>query len=261
MRLAANLTLLYGDLPVADRFAAAARDGFTYVEILQPYDYSAHWYAQQLHEHGLELILINTPVTSPDYSMGVAAQPGVASVFQAAIDQAAHVCHVTGCQQIHVLAGLRNTTFSRDAQSQVLRENLRWALARHPALEFNLEALNQDDVPAYFYDRPAQVAAELTKLSGTRIGMQFDFYHVTKQGLNLIEQLDANIDDVRHVQVAGAPLRHEPELYADDVWAGFKRLQTLGYQRYVGLEYRPENGVANGLSWLQPLLDQGLARF
>src|SRR5690554_1279461 len=102
MRLAANLSLLYSYLPVAERFAAAEVDGFRYVEILAPYDESPEWYAQQLRHHGLELVLINTPVVSSEYPVGVAAQPGSQKLFQDAMAQAASVCQATGCTAVHV---------------------------------------------------------------------------------------------------------------------------------------------------------------
>src|SRR5699024_2254963 len=104
MQLAANLTLLYADLPVTERFAAASNDGFGHVEILAPYDESPQWYARQLDLHGLELVLINTPVVSPDYPWGTAAQPAARALFRKAIEQAAAVCRATGCPAIHVMA-------------------------------------------------------------------------------------------------------------------------------------------------------------
>lgn len=260
MQLAANLSLLYADLPVADRFAAAAADGFRHIEILMPYDQSAQWYAQQLQQHGLQLVLINTPVMSDDYPVGLAAQPGAQELFRKAVAQAALVCQATGCGAVHVLAGKLDARHTRQQQSQVLHENLRWATTHYPELVLHLEALNHADVPDYFYNVPEQVAHELAALDIGQVGMQFDFYHVVKENLVPVEQLDSYIRYVRHVQIAGAPDRHEPDLSKDGLMAGIKRLKSLGYRGYIGLEYRPAGMAHEGLTWIDPLIKQGLAQ-
>lgn len=260
MRLAANISLLYSDLPVAERFAAAARDGFRYVEILAPYDESAKWYAQQLNQHNLQLVLINTPAAPPAYPVGMAAQPQAREQFQAAMERAAEVCTATGCKAVHVMAGHAGASDARRAQSDVLKENLDWATKRYPDFVLHLEALNKTDMPDYFYSVPSQVAKELANVDSPNVGMQFDFYHVAKEGLAIEAELTRYFPVVRHVQVAGAPDRHEPVLARDNLLAGFKLLHALGYTGYVGLEYRPAQTARQGLSWVQPLLDQELVR-
>lgn len=260
MYFAANLSMLYSGLSVADRFAAAADDGFRYVEILAPYDESPDWYAQQLTHHDLQLVLINTPAVLPDYPVGVAAQPNGRKQFQDAMMQAATVCAATGCSAVHVMAGKTDSRYSRHEQSIILHDNLLWASARYPGLTLHLEALNKTDMPDYFYSLPEHVAQELATVGNARIGMQFDVYHVVKEGLPIVDQLDRYFSWVRHVQVAGAPGRHEPDLTQHDLLAGFEHLHALGYAGYVGLEYRPARTTSQGLAWLDPLLDKGLVR-
>lgn len=259
MRLAANLSLLYSDLPVAQRFAAAVDDGFRYVEILAPYDETPEWYAQQLEHHGLKLVLINTPVVSPDYPFGVAAQPDAQELFQQAMAQAASVCQATSCTAVHVMVGKTDSRHSRDVQSATLHDNLRWASQQFPDLVLQLEALNQNDVPDYFYSVPEQVAHELRVMDITQVGMQFDFYHVVKEGLSPADQVTQYISFIRHVQIAGAPDRHEPDVAQDGLLEGLKRLKGEGYGGYLGLEYRPTRNARQGLSWTDPLLEQSLA--
>lgn len=250
--------MLYSDLPVAERFAAAADDGFRYVEILAPYDEPPEWYARQLALHDLQLVLINTPAVLPDHPVGIAAQPDGRELFQDAMGQAAAVCAATRCSAVHVMAGRTDSRYSRRTQSDVLRDNLLWASARFPSLVLQLEALNTTDMPDYFYSLPEHVARELEVIDSAQAGMQFDFYHVVKEGLSIVEQLERYFPLVRHVQVAGAPDRHEPDLAQDDLLAGFESLRALGYTGFIGLEYRPARTARQGLSWLQPLLDQGL---
>lgn len=264
MLLAANLSMIYAHLPVEQRFAAAARDGFRYVEILQPYDMSPAWYARQLADHGLQLVLINTPTVQPDYPMGVAAQPDAIAEFQKAMDTAAAVCQETGCSAVHVMAGKNDASHSREAQSAALRENLRWACERHPGLVLQLEALNATDVPDYYYSRPEQVAAELEALTGSRVAMQFDFYHVVKEQLHLSDELRRCFPSVAHIQIAGAPQRAEPRLEQDGLMQGLEQLHEAGYQGYIGLEYRPAAFTPLGapaLDWLSPLLERKLVHF
>jgi|SRR5690554_5294575 len=258
MRFAANLSLLYSELPVAERFEAAAADGFRYVEILAPYDESPEWYAQQLKQCDLELVLINTPVVSPDYPVGVAAQPDARSLFQDAMAKAASVCRATGCTAIHVMAGKTDPRYSREAQSAALHDNLRWASQQYPELVLQLEALNTTDVPDYFYSVPEQVAHELSAMGVAQAGMQFDFYHVVKEGLSPAEQVDRYFPFIRHVQIAGAPDRHEPNVSQDGLMEGIQRLASGGYTGYLGLEYRPTETARQGLSWTDPVCAQKL---
>ena len=124
MQLAANLSLLYAGLPVAERFAAARDDGFRYVEVLAPYDQAPQWYADQLRAHDLELVLINTPVMSDNFPTGLAAQPGKQSLFQAAMQRAVQVCQATGCCAIHVMAGNRDQHYSHAEQSATLKAGI-----------------------------------------------------------------------------------------------------------------------------------------
>lgn len=257
MQLAANLSTLYATLPVAERFAAARHDGFHHVEILAPYDQSPQWYAGRLRDQGLALALINTPPRAPQYPAGLAAQPGAQPLFQDAMRTAAAVCDACACPAVHVMAGGRDAQFSLSEQQDVLLENLRWAAHEFPQLRLQLEALNALDRPGYFYAEPAQVAAILERLDLPRVGMQFDFYHVVKQGLDLVEQIERHYAWVVHVQVAGAPERHEPDLDRDDLMAGFRALKARAYTGKVGLEYYPRSDVAAGLGWLQPLRDDG----
>ncbi len=262
MLLAANISLLYNSLSIDKSLNAAAQDGFSWIEILAPYEHAPQWYADQLAQTGLKLSLINTPGVQPEHPMGLAAQPDQVATFQKSMGQAAAVCEATGCRCVHVLAGWQREDYSVRQQRDVLLDNLRWAHERFPDLTLHLEGLNRYDVPNYFYYRPDQVADVLTALTGLPVGMQFDFYHVVREGLAITSQLARHWAHVVHVQVAGAPARHEPDTSRDGMMEGFQALNELDYGGLVGLEYRPASGVAaDGLHWLEPLKQQGLVRF
>jgi len=253
MLAAANLTLLYGHLPLQDRFAAARADGFSAVEILFPYDQEPQWYARRLREHGLQLVLVNTPIDSGEARWGRAAVPGQEAEFRRDFSRVAEVCRVTACPAVHVMAGCllpEDTAAARDT----LLSNLRWAAAEHPDLLLLLEALNHFDVPGYLYSEPAALREILVKADIAQVGMQFDFYHVRRQGLDVMSELEASLSWIRHVQVAGSPARQEPDLLRDTGFlTGFKRLHEAGYRGYVGYEYRPAGEVSDGLHWADAL--------
>ena len=248
----ANLTLLYGNLALEARFEAARRDGFSFVEILFPYDRAPHWYAERLQEHDLKLALVNTPTDADTARWGVAALPSQTERFRGDLRRAAEVCEATGCPAIHVMAGCVPPTRHNEAFSTLL-DNLRWATAAFPALRMQLEALNEFDVPGYFYSEPKRVQQVLESLSASNAGMQFDFYHVVRQGLDLLAELETALPWLRYVQVAGSPSRHEPDLTQDSLLQGFTRLHQAGYQGNVGFEYRPAASPSDGLRWAQPL--------
>ena len=249
---AANLTLLYGHLPLEARFEAARLDGFSAVEILFPYDRSPQWYAGRLREHGLRLALVNTPVDSQAAPWGRAALRGGQRAFRDDFARAAAVCEATGCGAVHVMAGCvpGGDALARDT----LLGNLAWAQGAYPAIRPQLEALNAFDVPGYFYSRPSAVIDILRAADSRHAGLQFDFYHVARQGLDLMAELEAALPWIRHVQVAGSPLRTEPDLARDGVLEGFERLHAAGYHGCIGYEYRPAASVSQGLRWAEPLL-------
>src|SRR5690554_2541074 len=250
---AANLTLLYGHLPLEARFEAARRDGFRAVEILFPYDRSPEWYAGQLQRHDLRLVLVNTPIEASVAPWGRAALPGQQQAFRDDFARVAAVCEATGCAAVHVMTGC--VAADDPAARQTLLENLSWAAGTWPGLRLQLEALNASDVPGYFYSRPQQVIRILQAIGADAAGLQFDFYHVVREGLDLLAELGTGLPWVRHVQVAGSPARNEPDLGRDQLLEAFRRLHRAGYRGHIGYEYRPAGDVASGLAWADPLLE------
>lgn len=253
MKAAANLSLLYGQLPLEERFAAARDHGFTAVEILFPYDQEPQWYARKLKDHGLQLVLVNTPSDPDTAPWGRAGLPGQEAAFRHDFARAAQVCRASGCGAVHVMAGCPPMG-EREAGRQTLLANLQWAADTYPDLTLQLEALNQFDVPGYHYSKPAEVREILALAGVEQAGMQFDFYHTRRQGLDVVAELEASLPWIRHVQVAGSPARQEPDLARDiSFLQGFRRLYESGYRGHVGFEYRPAGQVSEGLRWAQDL--------
>jgi len=258
VKLAANLSWLYAGEPLEQRFLAAASDGFHAVEILQPYDRSATWYADALERHALQAVLINTPVSEGRGRLGLAAVPGAEDEFQAGFLRAIEVAGKIACPRIHVMAG---DVSGRDAARchETLLRNLEWALViageRHIGL--SLEPLNRIDAPGYFYAQPEQALAFVRHFDSPWLALQFDFYHCVREALDAREEVLRTARWIGHVQIAGAPERHEPDLGRDHLLEAFGLLAHSGYAGWIGCEYRPRTEPVQGLSWCERLRAQG----
>lgn len=248
LRFAANLSWLYQELTFEERFAAAARDGFKAIEILFPYEHRAARVAALLREHGLECRLINAPPGDwPAGERGLAALPGREAEFRASLDEAIEYAKAIGCPRVHVMSGLA------DAHSQAAQdlwvENLRHAANADIAL--TVEPLNARDVPGYFLRTNAQALALIERVGASNLGLQFDLYHAghTEPDVAISLKSAYATGRISHVQIAGLPDRHEPDQL--DQLDQLALLDQLGYDGWVGCEYKPRHGTSAGLGWLR----------
>src|SRR5690606_15428121 len=194
------------------------------------YDLDPALLARQLQEHGLHLVLINTP-PGPQKEKGLAALPGREEAFMAGLEQALAVCRATACPSIHVMAGTPGVRDSRDDCRHTLVGNLRKAaaLAEAHGITLLLEALNRQDMPGYFYYLPEQAADIISEVGSAALLLQFDFYHCQRERLNLDQALRASLPLIHHVQFASPRQRHEPDLDDAEVQAALLALQASGY--------------------------------
>lgn len=259
MELSANLFWLYRHLPPSGDIEAAAEDGFRAVEIALPYDQPPAHYASRLRGAGTELVLINTPLGGGAGRVGWAAVPGGEAAFRAGFDRARAVAAATGCRRIHVMAG-QVEGCAREACEATLRRNLAQALglAAADGLMLTLEPLNRVDAPGYFYHRPEQAVAVLREFDSPLLRLQFDFYHCLMEGLDPGATLAACAPWIGHVQIGGAEGRYEPDLGRDHLLAAVAALPGLGYDSWLGCEYRPRSTPREGLVWCAPLRARGL---
>lgn len=259
MQLSANLTWLYPHLDWGARFHAAAADGFVGAEILLPYDQPPEWYAAQLRSAGLELSLFNTPIGAGKGRLGWAAVPEAQREFGVAFEQARAVAEATGCRRIHVMAG-EVSEHAPAVWGKALAQNLEYALriAEVDDLTLTLEALNRADMAGYAYHHPSQVIAILQAFDSPRLRLQFDYYHGAKEGLDLMEEVQAAAPWIGYVQIAHEQGRTEPDLRLDGWLEAVAVLPVLGYDSWLGCEYQPRATVAQGLDWCAPLQAQGL---
>lgn len=250
MKLAANLSLLYPGLPLSSRIASAARDGFTGVEILFPYEIDAGELARLLAQHALTLALVNTPL-GPDGEKGLACLPGRETEFMQALQSALAICQATGCQIIHVMAGIPGSDLDPVLARRTLICNLQRAapLAAQAGVTLTLEALNRQDMPGYFYYLPEQVADVIAAVGHDALRLQFDLYHSQCEGQNLPVTLHKLLPLVHHVQFAHPNGRHEPDLADPEVQSALRLLAREGYRGWIGCEYIPKGDTQTGLAW------------
>ena len=246
-RFAANLTLLFPELPFLDRFAAARAAGFEGVEVLFPYDESAQEMRDQLVLNGLTFVLQNTP--PPNWSggdRGFAAVPGLEARFRKDFDRALRFADVLKPRHIHVMAGLTDHPGAR----ATFVENLRWAAARVPGRSLTIEPINRIDMPGYWladFDLAAEI---LDEVGAPNVALQFDAYHAHRITGDVIGTWARHGHRAAHVQVAGFPGRHEPSDGEINYPSLFARLDADGYDGWVSAEYNPRGTTAAGLNWL-----------
>jgi len=257
IRLAANLSFLFTELPFLKRFEAAARAGFRAVEFTFAYDVPTPVLKRQLCDNDLKLVLINTPPGDMEADeMGLAALPGrerdAMTAFKLALDYAVAL----DAPLIHLLAGKPVEPSNRQAVDAVFIDNIGRAadLALTASRSLTLEPLNPRDRPGYHLHSIAH-ACELIEASGrSNVKLQLDLYHCQISQGDLIRSIERTFAQIAHVQIAGVPDRSEPSLGEVAYVNVLARLESLGYAGYVGCEYTPASDTLSGLSWATPYL-------
>ncbi|NLD68281.1 MAG: hydroxypyruvate isomerase family protein [Limnobacter sp.] len=252
-RFAANLSTMYTELPFLQRFDAAAKDGFEAVECQFPYEQPAAEVAAALRGSGLAQVLINAPPgDAAAGERGLAGLPGRERDFDAALDRAIEYAQALDCPRIHLMAGVLVDESTRSEQQATYAANLRRAarrLAQH-GLTALIEPINPRDVPGYLINSQAQGHAIVDEVGEPNLKVQMDLYHCQIVEGDLATKIRRYLPRVGHVQVAGVPGRHEPDVGEINYPYLFALLDELGYDGWVGCEYLPRAGTSAGLGWL-----------
>ena len=251
MKAAANLSLLWAELPYLDRFDAASKEGFTAVEVLFPYDTPAKETQRALTSGGLEMVLINAP--PPNYTggeRGYAATPGGAHRFQHDMRRAFRYVEALKVPILHVMAGE-----ARDgAAKTTMIDNLRWAAEAAPeGLTLTIEPLCNVSRPGYFLDDYALAAEILDAVDAPNLGLQFDSYHAQMIHGDAVVVYREYQHLVRHIQIGDAPDRGVPGTGEIDFDRLFEVIRASGYRGWISGEYHPGRHVADGLGWVRML--------
>jgi 2-dehydrotetronate isomerase len=251
-RFAANLAYLFTERPLLERFGAAAAAGFTAVELQFPYDHAASAVKAEIDRHALTQLGVNTSF-GREGEFGLAAVPGRERDFDRAFRQALDYVVAIGGRAIHCLAG-KVPPEQRPAAEQVFIANLERAadLAGKNNITLLIEPINPRDRPDYFLTRVEHAADIVAKVGRPNVRIQFDFYHVQIVGGDLIRRFEKHLPVIGHVQIAGVPLRHEPNEGEVNYPAIFAALDHVGYSGWIGCEYRPRGRTEEGLGWARP---------
>ncbi len=256
--------MLYPELDFLDRFEAAAKDGFKAVEYLFPYAFDARDIADRLKAHGLQQVLFNAPPGDWEGGeRGLACLPGREAEFRKGMAQALDYAAVLGCPRIHVMAGLLPAGADRETLQPTYAGNLRWAAqqAAQQGIDVLIEPINTRDIPGFFLNRQDHAHQVIAEVGATNLKVQMDLYHCQIVEGDLAMKLRRYLPtgNVGHIQIAGVPERHEPDLGELNYPYLFSVLDELGYTGWVGCEYRPRagmqaGGTTAGLGWLRPYL-------
>ena len=276
-KFAANLSMMYPDLPFLNRFEAAAKDGFKAVEYLFPYAYSPQELAARLQGNGLQQVLFNAPPGGTDAASiahgwdtagdrGTAAVVGREAEFRTGIQLALDYAEVLDCPRIHVMAGLLPDGQMRDALQPLYVANLQWAAAQAAARgrDILIEPINTRDVPCFFLNRQDHAHEVMAAVGASNLKVQMDLYHcqIVEGDVAMKIRQYLPTGAVGHFQIAGVPERHEPDLGELNYDYLFKVIDEVsaacGWDGWVGCEYRPLKGAQSGgtragLGWMAAL--------
>jgi hydroxypyruvate isomerase len=251
-RFAANLSLMFTEVPFVERFAAAAQAGFDAVEFLFPYEYPADDLARELRTHRLANVLFNLP--PGDWAAGergVAAIPGREAEFRDSVALALSYAAALGTPRLHVMAGVVPEGADRGAHRATYVANLAYAAAAAARNDIDvlIEPLNPRDVPGYLVSTQADAHALREAVGAANVKVQMDLYHCQIVEGDVATRLRRYLPHVGHIQIAGVPERHEPDTGELNYPYLFRLLDELGYPGWVGCEYRPAHGTLAGLGW------------
>lgn len=264
-KFAANLHYLFTEVPFLERFEEAARAGFRGVEFQVPYDWPAEELARRLRECNLDMVLIDTPVGQwGGGDRGMAAIPGREKEFGESLDLAIDYARTLGCGTIHVMCGRALEGIDRNAMQETYVANLRLAAARFRphGIHAVIEPINNrlDLVPAgaayttegmrgYYLNRTDDAVRTIAEVATDNLFLHLDCYHMQLMEGHLAETFRRHMSLVRHIQIAGVPGRHEPDVGEIHYPYLFNLFDELGYPGWVGCEYRPKSNSHVGLAW------------
>jgi hydroxypyruvate isomerase len=258
IRLAANLSMMFAEVPFLERFEAAARHGFRGVEYLFPYDVPATEIRARLDRHGLTQVLFNFPAGDwASGERGIAGLPDRVDEFRRGVDSALHYARVTGCRKLHAMPGKLPAGEDRERCLAVFVDNLIFAAdaAAADGIDVLIEPINtRVDIPGYLLDRTDLALALLARANRPNIRLQYDIYHMQIMEGDLARSFGKLLPQIAHVQLADNPGRNEPGTGEIRYEWLLRHIDDLGYRGWIGCEYKPRESTVAGLSWAAPYL-------
>jgi hydroxypyruvate isomerase len=252
-RFAANLTMLFNELPFLERFQAAAESGFSGVEYLFPYEHDKYELAGRLKRWKLTQVLHNLPAGNwAGGERGIAILPDRISEFQRGVFDAIDYALKLGCRQVNCLAGIAPQGAEHARLHETLVNNLRFAAHElsQEGIALLVEPINTRDMPGFFLNSTAQALDLLDDVDSSNVFLQYDVYHMQIMEGDLARTIEANLDRIAHIQIADNPGRNEPGTGEINFPFLYRHLDAIGYAGWVGCEYKPARSTRDGLTWL-----------
>jgi len=255
-QFAANLTMIFTELPFLDRFEAAARAGFHAVEFLFPYAYDAQELRRLLDGNGLQLVLHNLPPGDWDGGeRGIACHPDRVDEFRAGVARGIEYAQALGVHQLNCLAGKAPAGVDDTVLRQTLVDNLRYAAGelKQAGLRLLIEPINSYDIPGFYVNRTQQAVDILDEVGADNAFVQYDIYHAQRMEGELAATISRHLGRIAHLQLADNPGRHEPGSGEINYAFLFAHLDRIGYDGWIGCEYKPATTTEAGLGWIERL--------
>jgi hydroxypyruvate isomerase len=251
-KFAANLTMLFSELPFLDRFAGAKAAGFSGVEYLFPYDFDKADLREQLDEHGLTQVLHNLPAGNwAGGERGIAILPERVDEFRDGVARAIDYAKALDCRQLNCLVGIAPRDADPIELNEVLVGNLRFAadaLAKE-RIKLLVEPINTLDIPGFFLNRTEQAVQLIADVRSSNLFIQYDIYHMQVMEGDIARTVQKHLPRIAHIQLADNPGRNEPGTGEINYPFLFRHLDTIGYRGWVGCEYKPRTTTVDGLGW------------
>jgi hydroxypyruvate isomerase len=255
-RFAANLTMLFTELPFMQRFEAAAKAGFKAVEYLFPYAFDKKELTAALRANGLQQVLHNLPAGNWETGeRGVACHPDRVGEFREGVGMAIDYATALGCPKLNCLLGKLPDGISAGEARKVAVENLRFAARelQTAGIMLLIEPINHFDIPGFFLTRTDQALAIIDEVGSTNLLLQYDIYHAQRMEGELAATMSKNMARIGHIQLADNPGRGEPGTGEINYPWLFKHIDAAGYTGWIGCEYKPRGTTVDGLGWRSAL--------
>ncbi len=253
-RFAANLSMLFTEVPFLDRFERAARAGFGSVEFLFPYAHTPGEVAARVQGNRLKVVLHNLPAGDWEAGeRGIACLPDRVDEFRAGVGKAIEYATALGAPQLNCLAGKVPLGAGEESLRKTFVANLRYAAAelKKANLKLLIEPINTYDIPGFYLNRTAQAISVIDEVGADNLFLQYDIYHAQRSEGELAATMEKHLARIAHIQVADNPGRNEPGTGEINYAFLFKRLDALGYRGAIGCEYKPASTTEAGLGWLE----------
>ena len=256
-KLAANVSMMFAEQAFLERFSAAAKAGFRFVEYQFPYPWPAQEVAARVRRAGLEAVLHNLPAgDSTKGDRGIACLPGRENEFREGVERAIEYASAVGCPRMNCLAGIAPHGLARERLKETFVDNLRYAARKLEAAGIRLliEPINPRSVPGFFLNTSRQAEEIIESTGSDNLAIQYDLFHMQIVEGDLASTAERLLPKIGHMQLADVPDRHEPGTGEINFPWLLGHIDRIGYKGWIGCEYNPLGDTVAGLTWAKPYL-------